>query len=49
MRMRLVVDPPGWPLSTGGSCSQVVVKTGLTVHKNKAKEKKKDHFGPWRN
>jgi hypothetical protein len=31
VRMRLVVDPSDWPLLTGGRCSEVVVKTGLTV------------------
>jgi hypothetical protein len=28
---RLAVDDSNWPLSTGGPCSQVVVKSGLTV------------------
>jgi hypothetical protein len=27
----LVVDPSGWPLLTGGRCSEVIVGTGLTV------------------
>jgi hypothetical protein len=25
-------DEPNWPLLTGGRCSEVVVKTGLTVY-----------------
>jgi hypothetical protein len=29
--MRLVIDPSGWPLLTCGRCSEVVVKTDLTV------------------
>jgi hypothetical protein len=28
---RLVVDDSNWPLLTGGCCSQLVVKSGLTV------------------
>ena len=32
MRFILVVDDTNWPLLTGGRCSQVVVKSGLTVH-----------------
>jgi hypothetical protein len=31
VRFRLVVATLGWPLLTGGRCSQVVVKTDLTV------------------
>jgi hypothetical protein len=31
LRFRLVVDGSNWPLLTGGRCSQVVVKSGLTV------------------
>ncbi len=32
LRFRLAVDDSNWPLLTGGHCSQVVVKSGLTVH-----------------
>jgi hypothetical protein len=32
LRFRLVVDDSNWPLFTGGCCSQVIVKSGLTVH-----------------
>ncbi len=32
MRFRLAVNEPNWPLLTGGRCSEVVVKAGLTVH-----------------
>ncbi len=35
LRFRLVVDDSNWPLWTGGRCSQVVVKSGLTVDWNK--------------
>ena len=31
LRFRLVVGDSNWPLLTGGRCSQVVVKSGLTV------------------
>ncbi len=31
LRFRLAVDDSNWPLLTGGRCSQVVVKSGLTV------------------
>ncbi len=31
LRFRLAVDGSNWPLLTGGLCSQVVVKSGLTV------------------
>jgi hypothetical protein len=31
LRFRLVVDDSNWPLLTGGRCSHVVVKSGLTV------------------
>jgi hypothetical protein len=31
LRFRLAVDGSNWPLLTGGRCSQVVVKSGLTV------------------
>jgi hypothetical protein len=31
LRIRLAVDDSNWPLLTGGCCSQVVVKSGLTV------------------
>ncbi len=31
MRFRLAVNEPNWPLFTGGRCSEVVVKAGLTV------------------
>jgi hypothetical protein len=34
LRFRLVVDDSNWPLLTGGRCSQVVVKSGLTVFFN---------------
>ncbi len=33
LRFRLAVDGSNWPLLTGGRCSQVVVKSGLTVLK----------------
>ncbi len=32
MRFRLVVDESNWPLLTGGHCSEVAVKAGLTVY-----------------
>jgi hypothetical protein len=35
LRFRLVVDDSSWPLLTGGRCSQVVVKSGLTVYGSK--------------
>jgi hypothetical protein len=35
VRFRLVIDEQNWPLLTGGRCSEVVVKAGLTVHQNK--------------
>jgi hypothetical protein len=31
LRFRLAVDDSNWPLLTGGRCSQVVVRSGLTV------------------
>jgi hypothetical protein len=31
LRFRLAVDDSNWPLLTGGRCSQLVVKSGLTV------------------
>jgi hypothetical protein len=31
VRFRLVVDDKNWPLLTGGCCSEVVIKAGLTV------------------
>ncbi len=31
LRFRLAVDDSNWPLLTGDRCSQVVVKSGLTV------------------
>jgi hypothetical protein len=34
LRFRLVVDDSNWPLLLGGRCSQVVVKSGLTVYIN---------------
>jgi hypothetical protein len=33
-RFRLAVYGSNWPLLTGGRCSQVVVKSGLTVYLN---------------
>jgi len=30
-RFSLVIDASGWPLLTGGPCSEVVVKPGLAV------------------
>jgi hypothetical protein len=34
LRFRLAVDDSNWPLLTGGRCSQVVVRSGLTVPEN---------------
>ncbi len=34
LRFRLAVYGSNWPLLTGGRCSQVVVKSGLTVYVN---------------
>jgi hypothetical protein len=31
VRFRLAVYEPNWPFLTGGRCSDVVVKAGLTV------------------
>jgi hypothetical protein len=31
LRFRKAIDGSNWPLLTGGRCSQVVVKSGLTV------------------
>ena len=31
LRFTLAIDDSNWPLLTGGRCSQVVVKSGLTV------------------
>ncbi len=34
LRFRLVVEDSNWPLLTGGRCSQVVIKSGLTLYIN---------------
>jgi hypothetical protein len=34
VRFRLVVDESNHPLLTGGCCSEVAIKAGLTVYKS---------------